>query len=392
MNIIDKNCRLYLENALKFNTFHLGVCFHQPLGAETAAKNRLLALILSESCEKYDTKVKLNRALAELGGAELNIQTVKKGAVSILQFIISAPKGNEEACFALLNEVIYHPLLNDGDFAVSKKEYLNNLIADKISDPKAYALDRCIELMFDGRGFGTDADGKTEVVDKISGLYEYYLYVLANSKTEMFAVGSYEEEKVLLLADKYFAGLKSTEIKIDDFLPAEFKRVEEKSKTAQTRLCIGLEMGQGSRFEKMLFNEIFGGGNSMLFREIRENNSLCYYIGSTYYSLANAAIIQAGIKYSDAEKVTELVRMVLDRTPSEDEIKRAKTTITDRLKSIGDRPLALVDFYITQGIVGENISPDDMINEINNISSLAVKPEIKMIYLFGGKENDSKNT
>lgn len=391
MKIIERNCRIYYENTQKFNTFYLGVCFHQPLKAVTAAKSRLLALVLSESCEKYDTKIELNKALSKLGGAELNIQTVKKGAELILQFIISAPAGSEEACFELLNEIIFHPLLRNNEFAVSKKEYLKNLIADKITDPKAYALDRCIELMFDGKGFGTDADGKKEDIDKINCLYEHYLHILSSSKTEIFVIGNIAEDKMLSHAEKYFGTLKSGLMDTGSFKAAEAKRVEEKANTEQTKLCIGLDMGQGSRFEKMVYNEMLGGENSLLFNEIREKSSLCYYIGSTYYSLADTAVIQAGIEYSAAEKVIEITKSLIYINNTKGSVEQAKRTIADRLRGIGDHPLALADFYITQGITGDDISPENMINEINKIEKINIRPEIKMIYILGGKNDDSKN-
>ena len=391
MKIIEKGYKIYLENNQKFNSVYLGVCFHQPLKADTAAKNRLLPLVMSESCKKYNSKIKLNKALAELGGAELNIQAVKKGAEMILQFIVTAPQQNLRKCFELLHDIIFEPLIIDNEFAVSKKEYLKKLIADKVSDPKTYALDRCIEIMFEGKGFGTDADGKIEDVDNTGNLYEHYLYVINNSKTEIFVIGNTEENEVITYAEKYFCELKNSDINTENFVPCELKTVKECADTAQTRLCIGIDMGQGSRFEKMIYNEILGGENSLLFKEIREGKGLCYYIGSTYFSLANSIFIQAGIEEKDVEKVIEAIKAVIAEKNDEKMLNSAKKALIDRLSGIDDMPLSLADFYITQSIFGDNISPETMSDELNKIQEISLKPAVKMIYVLGGKNDESKN-
>ncbi|MBQ9519116.1 MAG: insulinase family protein [Firmicutes bacterium] len=390
MEVIRDRVNLYIDENKKFKGFYLCICMHQPLNEDTVTKNRLLSLVLSSGCEMYKTQTELNTALAECDGAQLSIQSVKKGDRIILQFLIAAPKGSEEEQFRILSEIMDHPYLKADDFAVSRKKHLKNIIENKIADKKNYAYDRCMELMFEKTGFGIDGDGILRDLCGIRDLYGYYRQLYENSQTDVFILGDISRERAEQLLKKYFPNLKSKNIKRGTASAAEYKTVVERSKGKQAKLCIGIDMGEGSRFEKMVFNELLGvGSSSRLFRTVREKNGLCYYISSTYLSLANAVFIQAGIDEENFEKTVGLIKEQLYKPPESDEIKSARASVTDTLKILGDYPVALMDFYLTQGIFGDGVTVEEAIKRIDKVDKISLDPKISVVYLLGGEEVDN---
>ncbi|GEM_PF-499985 len=389
MKLIRDRVNLYVEQNEKFKGFYLCICLHQPLKEETVTKNRLLSLVLGCACEKYKTQTSLNTALAECDGAQLRIESVKKGDRIILQLLIAAPKGSEEEQFRLLSEVVNKPYLKADDFAVSRKKHLKNLIENKIADKKHYALDRCIELMFEKTGFGIDGDGILGDLCGIKDLYGYYRSLFENSKIDVFVLGNMSPERAEELFNKYFPEMKSIEIKSGKAAASEYKKVIERTEGDRAKLCIGVDMGEGSRFEKMVFNEFFGvGGSSRLFEKVREENGLCYYISSTFYSLYNAMFIQAGIDEKDLEKTIGIIAKQLEIPPTEEEIKRAKRSAVDSLRIIEDYPTALMDFYLTQGIFDDGVSVAEAIEKIEQVEKITLRPKISVVYLLGGEKID----
>ncbi len=388
MEVIRDRVNLYIDENKKFKGFYLCICLHQPLNENTVTKNRLLSLVLSSGCEMYKTQTELNTALAECDGAQLSIQSVKKGDRIILQFLIAAPKGSEEEQFRILSEIMNHPYLKADDFAISRKKHLKNIIENKIADKKNYAYDRCVELMFEKTGFGIDGDGILRDLCGIRDLYGYYRQVYENSQTDVFILGDINRERAQELLKKYFPALKTNKLSRSDAKAAEFKSVVERSQGKQAKLCIGIDMGKGSRFEKIIFNELFGvGPSSRLFRSVREQNGLCYYISSKYLSLANAVIVQAGIDEENFEKTVDIVKSRLNDPPTDDEIKNAKASVTDTLKIMGDYPTALMDFYLTQGIFDDGVTVETAAEKINAVDKLSLEPKISVVYLLGGEEN-----
>lgn len=387
MKLIRDKVNLYIEENKKFKGFYLCICLHQPLDETTVTKNRLLSLVLASGCEKYKTQTELNTALAECDGAQLSIQSVKKGDRIILQFLIAAPKGSEEEQFRILSEIMNHPYLKADEFAVSGKKHLKNIIENKIADKKHYAYDRCIELMFEKSGFGIDGDGILKDLCGIRDLYGYYRNVYENSQTDVFILGDISTKRAEELLDKYFPDLKTKKLKRGKARAVKYKSVVEHSQGNQAKLCIGVDMGEGSRFEKLIFNELFGVGSaSRLFHSVREENGLCYYISSTFLSLANAVLIQAGIDEENFEKTVRLIEEQLKKPPEKAEIKNAKKSVTDTLNIMGDYPTALMDFYLTQGIFDDGITVEKAIENINAVDSLSLKPRISVVYLLGGEE------
>src|SRR5699024_1037589 len=89
----------------------------------------------------------------------------------------------------------------------------------------------------------------------------------------------------------------------------------------------------------LLASGILGGGpNSKLFLNVREKESLAYYIGSQIYKFKSLMIVDAGIDFKMFEKTIEIVRANLDEMRegmfTEEDIDISKKAISSSIKSI----------------------------------------------------------
>ena len=142
---------------------------------------------------------------------------------------------------------------------------------------------------------------------------------------------------------------------------------------------------------------ILGGGpDSKLFKEVRENNSLCYSITSRSMPLNNALYITAGISANDFKKAVSLIKKNVKSMEKgefeSDDIMKAKVTYMNSIKELEDNPQNLLSMYTGMEYLGS----DDISNRIKKISKvtkkdvmrLASKLHLDVIYLLKGACNE----
>ena len=94
------------------------------------------------------------------------------------------------------------------------------------------------------------------------------------------------------------------------------KTIIEKDNLNQSKLSIGCKLKDLTDFERKyvinIYNMILGGGfNSKFMQEIREKNSLAYYINSSLMKADNLLLIQSGISSNNFKKVITSVKKIM---------------------------------------------------------------------------------
>ena len=132
-------------------------------------------------------------------------------------------------------------------------------------------------------------------------------------------------------------------------------------------------------------------------QEIREKNSLAYYINSNILKADNILLIQSGISSNNFKKVISSIKKIMKQMGSEvfeAELNDAKTEYISLLDEVYDNIDSILENYIATNLLNldslekrreniEKISLDD----IKNISK---KVKIDTIYLLedGGEANE----
>lgn len=393
-----------IENS-KFKTNTLSIFFHIPLKRETVTKAALLPSVLKRGTEKYPEFKLLTRHLADLYSASCGGGIRQKGDGEVLYFTIEyvadAYIGENLTTKAaeFLRELVFRPLLKDGGFlpeyVESEKTNLKNAILGLINDKKEYADVKCRESMFGTDGYGMFEAGYTEDLEEITpqNLYAFYQDVLANAKADIFVGGTLSEESIHTICEILTPELKprqASAVKTEPAVPVREKAQEivEKIPVAQSKLAIGLRCGvkptSKEYYALMLGSCIFGGSPfSKLFNNVREKLSLAYYAACRTDRLKSVMMISSGIETKNFQKAYDEIMAQLDAMKqgefTEGELAAAKKYLANGLTAMNDSMRTLEDYYLSQGILGQNQSPEALIDCLNQVTISEIQAVMKQV-------------
>lgn len=133
-------------------------------------------------------------------------------------------------------------------------------------------------------------------------------------------------------------------------------------------------------------NEILGGGSSSnLFKNVREKESLCYYINSFVYMFKGVIFIQAGIDFNSYEKVVEYVKKEVENIKNgkfnEEDIEKAISSLQKKYLSILDYNTSIMDYYYTGFLADRYVDIEKTICEIKKIKKDEILEAFSNIWL-----------
>jgi len=390
---IGNGINLNLVKTDKFKSNLLSFYFLRPLTKEEVTKNALLPLVLKRGTDEYKTNLEIQKKLEENYGADLSVAINKRGEKHVLRFTVETVNGdyvgNKEYIsdvFNLLKSIIFNPLLEDGYFKKSyvdqEKENLKRRIESRINDKRSYALDRCIEEMCKNERFSIYPLGNIEDLPGIdeSILYNHYNNIIKTSPIEIFFVGDYDdkmvdhmkemanierEETITIPREQIMAGSKTKNMVYDDL------------DVNQGKLVLGYRTG--IPYEDRLYNglligsDILGGGpNSKLFKNVREKESLAYYVTSTIFKYKSIMLIDGGIEFANFEKTIDIIKEQIEEIQkgnfTTDDIEISKKSLISSTKSIKDSIFLISEYFFSQILSNDNRSLEEIIEDIDRVT------------------------
>ena len=378
----------------KFKTGMLSLSLCLPLSKRNSAHNSLISGVMRRGTEKYKNAAELNRALDELYAATVEFKSSRCGKHCLLtlsaEMLDNAYVADDidvlDGVSEILSEMLLHPKTENGIFtedAVTKeKTHVIDAIKAEINNPRAYASDRCAELLHRADDdFATLEDMLYEVEHTTAAsLYEYYRSLLEDSSLSIYYVGSEPIEKVSEIIKRRFAAFSGSDKGERTLLAEPYgEAVErtEKMAVSQGKLCLGFRTGvlasDEEYFATALFNEIFGGSPaSKLFMNVREKMSLCYYCSSRYDSFMGNVTVSAGINVSDRERAYAAIMAQLNDLKlgkiSDEELTAAKKAVAHSFRQIYDYPFELVAFYRNKELFGIKATPESYSERFDAVS------------------------
>ena len=139
-------------------------------------------------------------------------------------------------------------------------------------------------------------------------------------------------------------------------LPAVYYLVEEAVRSGIQEILI--ITNRDKDFPAMqVMNTIFGAGmTSKLFMNVRENLSLCYSVGSSYYGTKGIITVSAGIDFDKEELTRQEIEKQLNACKNgditEEELISAKQALLSSLRASHDSPGAIEGYYSTAALSG----------------------------------------
>lgn len=375
-----------------FKTACASLSFVMPLG-EKASLYALVPNVLTRSCKDYPDVTSIEKKLALLYGAEVIVDVGKIGENQVLKIEVSCiddrfsidSESITNECLKLLFKMVFEPRLENGVFCSDDVESEKRLLAERLiaenSDKRAYAKNRCTQIMFENELYGIHRYGSVSDIEKITpeSLYEAYNEVLRNSKIlACVSGGSFSNVEELL--GKYLSK-RNRKIELNETLYVEecedVKYVKEQEAVKQGKLVMGFRLGMKSEDDnyaaRRVMVDLFGGSpHSKLFTVVREKMSLCYYCSAMMFRQKGVMLVQSGIESYNEEKAKNAILAQLEDIKngnfSDDDIASSVKSLEDGFRSVSDSAESVASWFTSQVCAKEFLYPEDFIEQFKKVT------------------------
>lgn len=402
----------------KFKTNTINVRFITPVSQEKSASYSLASSLLTTSCRKYPSIAALNRKMNRLYGGSASIDVSKLGDYQIITASFSALCN----CYALDNEDIlseltqimadclFDPNISDGkfsqnEFAIRAKDIINTIEAE-INNKRNYALIQCSRTAFKNEPAAFSSYGSTQDVLKITPetAYSAYKELLSTAAIEIFFVSPKEE---LDIADRFkniFSSInRENAMTLPSFTaPSPLKNIvaEEKETlpVSQCKMVLAFKSDCKDYTTMSLLNMLYGSTPfSMLFTNVREKMSLCYYCSSSYSETKQTLMVDCGVLKSNIEIAkTEIIKQlekIAKGKFSDELLDNTRMSAYNSVKTLGDTPSSYIRWYFTNLIRGINRNVDEAISAYKmvtreQIMTAAASLKLDTVYILEASEEE----
>lgn len=412
--------RLCAVRAGQFKTCRVSVSIAAPLRRETAAANATLPFLLHRCCEKYPDFTTMNETLAQAYGARVSAGVEKVGEAQVMRISLTcisdrfAFDGDQvvSGCVRLLCELLFHPHAENGAFFAQDVEREKRLLLERIenerNDKRTYALRRCEALMCENEAYGINRYGTPEEVERLTpqGLYQAWQALMSSGRMQFNLVGDADAQAAAGLLKQELSAMERAALPEEAFrteiVPRaeQPRRVEERLPVQQGKLVLGYRMG----YEKMpedisaasVMVNVFGGSpQSLLFQNVREKLSLCYYCSARLFRQKGLMMVQSGVEFENAGRAIEEIGRQLDAVRANDftqeDFDASVKSLADDYERVGGTPEELDDWYAYRLLEDKPAAPQALAEKIRRVArgqavEAAQKVTLDTIYLLMGEE------
>ena len=404
---------LHLLPTNKFKNITISLKLQNTLDKKTVAKRTLLSFMLTTGTEKYPSTQELSKYLESMYGMKLGANVVTKGkshiininSICINQEYLPYKEDLIQQQIQLLNDIFFKPnasktAFDQTMFERKKKELVERLINNQ-DDKFYYSLEKMFEYMGKGTCLGISSHGNIEDIKKIENeeLFSYFKECIKNDQKHIYVVGNVDESIVHVFENclsfeknnLIFESVYSFEKNRKDLL-----EIIEKQDVTQAKLNMGYRISVNythqNHYAFVVFNAIFGGMSQS--KVVREKNSLCYYISSSYDAFNGVMVITAGIEGKDYHQTVQLIKEQLkemqDGCFDQDDIDTAKLMIKNSMKKTNDEPLSQVAVQYNRDITGKKETNEQYLEKIENVTyqdivDVCQNIELDTIFLLKGR-------
>ena len=362
---------IHLINTDKFKTVSVRINFKRKTKKEEITKRNLLTRVLLESNEFYKTSRLIEIETEKLYGLMLRSSSTISGNYSIMSFESSflneeyTEQNLLEKSLQFILEFILNPEIEEKQFNINNfnlcVESLKQEIQSLKENPDKYGMHKMLEAMSNEEPYAINADGYIEDLEKITpkNLYEYYQEIIKSDLIDIFVIGNIEENKIKKIINEK---LKINTLKkpskshyvTHKKIRKKTKIEKEQGQLEQSKLYVGCKLDKLTPFEQKyvmnMYSFILGGSpNAKLFMNLREKNSLCYTVTSTYQPVFNLLIIKAGIDACNFEKSIKLIKQEIKNMTlgkfTEQDLEAGIITYKNTFKEVEDSAFSILNAY-----------------------------------------------
>lgn len=376
----------------KFKTDLVAVRFITELNKENAPLNTLLSALLGTSNNIIKSRTKLNEKLLSLYDAGMKNFSYTMGDYQVTGLSVrfigdNYTLDNEEVSVEatkLLLDCLLNPHIENGKFNEKyfqqRKQELVESIKSEINDRRGYALLRANTFVYENEPASIYENGTVEQAQQITqeDLYKAYNKLIYNSYVDISVIGGGNTKKAEQIIFNYFEEMeRDRDFEIDFLNPSAIKEktleVAEQYDVNQCKMLMAFKTDSDDFYAHKLMSAMFGGTPfSLLFANVREKLSLCYYCTAGIIECKQTMIVDSGIERENVDKakseILKQLKAISDGDFSDELLENTKKALCNGFQSNNDSVLALNSWYFVQRVRGNVNSPEQICDIIQNIS------------------------
>ena len=365
----------------RFTTAHITVALAVPLADETAAPNALLPGLLRRRCARYPDMSDLNRRLYALYGAQVGGDISAVGDKQVL--VMSAGVIRDNCALdgetpvgdtvAVLREILFRPYLENGRFSDEdlqiEKRCMVERIRAEIDEKRRYARRQAEEILCEGTACAVPLYGTEEQVEALTAaaVTEAWQTVLGTAEVQIILQGVDDPDAVadaLVSELAAFDRAPHSRGRMQAIAPRPLCRKTEEMELNQCKLVMGLcgsiDPDDPQVPAVRLMNAVLGGtAHSLLFKHVREEQSLCYYCSSSYNRHKGILLIDSGVETAMVEKaeaeILKQLTAVQNGDFSDEELESAKRSLATHYDMTEDGQEELSGWYVGQALAADRV-------------------------------------
>lgn len=355
--ILEDN--LYLMKTNKYKTISLGLYYAYPYDLKRRLSLTLLTFFIGDYSNTYNTKSKMLKVKDNLYGA--NIYSQCRTKANLLFYFVKInfinPKFLKDILIddyldffkeCLDNVYFSEDLLNE-----FKKNY-KDVISRRLDNPSKLAINRVSQIITkEAKEFEVYDTNHIDMIDSITldDVKDVYKEIKEKFSVDVFLVGDYDDKtyefaKSFKSNNRYY--LKNEVLDIKDI-----GEIVEDKNVSQSMLSVVYKTPY-TRVSKDFYSYMLGNcllgmvPTSLLFEEVREKRSLCYYISVLDYKNEGLVKIFTAIDGKNKDTVIEQINIQINRLINKDyELERidlARTLLIESIESTLDDFDSYVDY------------------------------------------------
>ena len=411
---------LHLHHTAKFKTIRIDIFIQELLREKHSTRISLISRLLERGTQVLPDMRSMNRFLDGLYGADFSVEVDQLGDRQLVhlyleliddRFLRGDPEDLLGRGIDFLHDVLREPTREGrgfrSDYLRQEKKSLSANISALFNDKSLYAHRRCFEEMCSGEPYSLSPLGNPRDFDAITpvGLLKYHYALLSQNPLEIYVCGRLQEEGQIRLWEDFFDWKRQlrpvfSAVSGSAKNRSKPRQIFEAHDVSQGRLVLGYRtftpLLNDDYPALVLLNLLWGGDhNSRLFRFVREEAGLCYFIASQLEPLCSLLFVSAGIKTDDYDRVllevANQLEVMREKRFAEEELKIGKSILENHLLSLGDDRGGLVDFYYRQEVVGMECSRVQFQQRLQavtaeDVSRIAWKLELDTTFFLHGDE------
>ena len=380
---------LHLHSVGLYKTIRVDVCLSTPLCAPRHSLVALSSRLLARGTCKLPDVQSLNRFIDDLYGAHYSVQVDRLGEHQFIHLCLEVidenflgEKGILERGLTFLRDVLRDDNGFQRDYLEREKHRLARQIADGFNDKLGYAQRRCSEEMCRGEPMslsplGNPADFAAIQADE---LWAFHRERTVADRLDLFVSGDLRLEQIQPLMESLFiwerAASQPQRQPPRPCIAGLRREIFECQEVREAKMVLGyrthVAYGANDYPALVLLNLILGGdGPSRLFKHLREEEGLCYYIASHIEALSGLLFVAAGIEATAYPKVRDKVEQELQTLCSGafdlGEIEAARSLLRARLLGLTDDREGFFRYQLREGLTGDSQSPQVLWQRIEQV-------------------------